>query len=79
MINVRDMVKAYLLDNGYDGLVNRGNGCDCEIRDLIPCELDCSECLPAHKHFDPRPGNSRCWHMWTQKEPPISEHWEEDY
>ena len=35
-MEVRDIVKKYLEDNGYDGLYEPGE-CACKIDDLAPC------------------------------------------
>ena len=42
-ITVKEIVKKYLKENGYDGLV--GNECGCDIDDLFPCGLEgCENC-----------------------------------
>ena len=46
-MTVKEIVKKYLEDNGYDGLCTFD--CGCPIDDLIPCG-DCFEsCVPGHK------------------------------
>lgn len=35
-MTVREIVTAYLKENGYDGLYLAGE-CGCEIKDLMPC------------------------------------------
>ncbi|MFA5217099.1 hypothetical protein [Sulfuricurvum sp.] len=48
-MNCLEIVKKYLKDNGYDGLVN--HDCGCGLDDFEPCDgLDSKECLPAYKH-----------------------------
>ncbi len=37
-MNLRDIVKKYLEDNGYEGLA--GKYCGCENNDLMPCDED---------------------------------------
>jgi len=55
---LREIVKKWLIDNGYDGLC--GDGCGCENEDLMPCEY-------PHKTFCeagykvPCPGPEDCW------------------
>jgi hypothetical protein len=62
-MNVKDIVKKYLEENNFDGLVNRGK-CSCKIRDLMPCYYDsienceagnlkdCEKCDYASSQFD---------------------------
>lgn len=47
-MTVRDIVKQYLLDNGFDGLCDPDGTCSCKIADLAPC---CSsfDCEPGYK------------------------------
>jgi hypothetical protein len=47
MITVKDIVQAYLIANGYDGLYMEI--CGCHINDLFPCNEDFSKCHPGHK------------------------------
>lgn len=51
MTKVEDIVKSYLVTNGYDGLYNDMGECGCTFEDFAPCEGDFSECQPGHK-FD---------------------------
>ena len=46
-----DIVKSYLVANGYDGLYNDMGECACTIDNFAPCEGVCSECKPGYK-FD---------------------------
>ena len=46
-MNVREIVKKWLEDNGYDGLQHKAD-CGCQLSDLIPCDEDCSECTPGY-------------------------------
>jgi len=46
-MNVKDIVKKYLEDNGYDGLY--ADYCGCEIDDLFPCCEDFGDCEPGIK------------------------------
>jgi len=45
-----DMVKEWLRDHGYDGLVN--GDCGCSLDDFMPCEECCCHCKSAYKWAD---------------------------
>jgi len=47
MITVLDIVKQYLIANGYDGLYNED--CGCVVDDLIPCGDCFDNCIPGYK------------------------------
>ena len=36
-MNIQDIVKKYLEENGYDGLYDPDNPCGCSKDDLFPC------------------------------------------
>lgn len=58
-MTAKEIIKNYLLDNGYDGLVAESFiGCGCEAEDLMPCDSYCGDCKPAHKV--PCPGEEIC-------------------
>jgi len=69
MPNIREIVRVWLTDNGYSGLV--GDGCVCALSDLFPCgdcRGDCEaghqvDCTPDCRHDD---GPSDC-HMQTER------------
>lgn len=43
-----DIIKKYLVDNGYDGLCN--GDCGCGLDDLSPCGCTVNnDCMPAYK------------------------------
>ena len=48
-MNVHGIVKKYLRDNGYDGLVQEFSECSCELSDLCPCDNDFGMCEPGYK------------------------------
>jgi len=48
MPDVREIVKRWLQEHGYDGLTNLCD-CGCELDDLMPCSNDVSGCVPGHK------------------------------
>jgi len=48
-MNVRDIVKEYLQQHGYDGLFRNGPGCGCGIDVLMLCQEACDQCEPGYK------------------------------
>jgi hypothetical protein len=46
LAKVQDIVRAYLEDNGYDGLAE--DDCGCWLNDLMPCGGDYSRCRPGY-------------------------------
>lgn len=46
-MDVRDIVRAYLLENGYDGLYSDCE-CGCSVYDLMPCCETSPTCEPAY-------------------------------
>jgi len=50
MITVREIVKQWLKDNKYDGLVDYEIECGCTLEDFEPCGEIGSECTAAYKH-----------------------------
>ena len=58
-MDVKEIVKKYLKDNGYDGLVRLDVECGCKLDDLMPCngpEVDCEpgylQSCPEGSAFD---------------------------
>jgi hypothetical protein len=51
-MNCLEIIKRFLKNNGFDGLVNDGE-CGCELSDLVPCDDDFSLCLPGYKVIPP--------------------------
>ena len=51
-MNISDIVRKYLTDNGFDGLC--GAGCGCHMDDICPCggEGNFLECIPGHEHIN---------------------------
>lgn len=47
--NVREIVRAYLVEHGYDGLYHRA--CGCKLNDLFPCYAE-DDCMPGVIAFD---------------------------
>lgn len=57
-MNAIEIVKKYLKEEGYGGLVCPQIECGCCLEDLQPCGEDFAECKPAFKHAL-KPGDSR--------------------
>jgi len=56
-MDVVQIVSKYLIDNGFDGLVDDMGECGCEITDLMPCCSPCGGCAPGYKYVaDPSTG-----------------------
>jgi len=55
MTTVRDIVREYLVANGYDGLWR--DDCGCELGDFMPC---C--CADSAVIVDCEPGYKNTWH-----------------
>ena len=49
--NVKEIVEAYLKENGYQGLcTNADDGCSCKRGDLFPCSGEWAlECVPGYR------------------------------
>ncbi len=48
-LEVREIVKHFLFQNGFDGLVDCYGECGCELDDLMRCNCSCIECLAAYQ------------------------------
>ena len=47
---VREIVKAWLEEHGYDGLYNPYGECGCALDDFMPCNSEgVEQCEAAHK------------------------------
>ena len=53
-LTVREIVKKYLQENGYDGLYfdDGDEKCGCALDDFEPCCEMWQECQAAYKHSD---------------------------
>lgn len=50
-MNVKEIIKKYLMENGYNGLCCED--CGCFINDLIPCDDVCDHCVPGYEDITP--------------------------
>ena len=50
-MNLKEIVKKYLKDHGYDGLFDRDGECACETDDLFPCDNPSAFCRPGYKEL----------------------------
>lgn len=48
-MTVREILKTWLVQNGYDGLYWDFQECGCLADDLMPCESCPDECQPGYK------------------------------
>jgi len=44
MMEIKDIVKDWLEENGYSGLFHDSGECACTTDDLMPCDCPCHEC-----------------------------------
>ena len=52
-MNVREIIKAYLKEHGFDGLVDDDGECGCLVDNLMPCDAPCETCRPGFRGPDP--------------------------
>ena len=69
-MNVKEIVKDYLVKNGYGGLYNKSECC-CSINRLMDCGVEeLVKCRPAYTHIvDDNPA----WHCSRVPDKPIKE------
>jgi hypothetical protein len=66
-MTIKEIVKEYLSNNGYDGLFSDIIDCGCEISDLMPCCYEGIEnCESGYKYC--RKGDNRNWVILRSKE-----------
>jgi hypothetical protein len=63
--NVKEIVKAYLIANKFDGLFSDGV-CSCEVGDLEPCGQMQSDCQAGYKQKCDCSNNCK-WHIGEKK------------
>lgn len=73
--NIKEIVKAFLEKNGFDGLFDDLGACGCENSDLMPCDESVWNCLPGYKiKCDPEScelGGDCEWHISPEKDKDI--------
>jgi len=47
-LDIEEIITAYLVANGFDGLA--GDECGCVIGDLFPCDCANPRCVPGYRH-----------------------------
>jgi hypothetical protein len=47
-MTVKEIIAAYLKENGYDGLC--WDGCGCVVKDICLTNEDCLMCVPAYRY-----------------------------
>ena len=74
-MNVNEIVKSHLAQNGYGGL--HTHGCGCKIDDLAPCLRDGipMDCKPGYLHTHTK--KIDYWIIASDKEPKTDEEIEE--
>ena len=60
MKSIKEIVKEYLQDTGYDGLCN--GDCGCGVNDLMPCDQPVADCIVARN--DPERAKSVGCSAW---------------
>ena len=48
-VSVKDIVEAFLANEGYDGLCNPDVSCGCGLEDLVPCGEISMDCRAAYR------------------------------
>lgn len=69
-MHVKEIVKKYLEENGFDGLYCEDCGCD--KNDLISCDEYCGFCSPGYRHKCPK-GHEADYVISPSKESPFDE------
>lgn len=66
-LTVREIIKRWLGDNGYDGLCHPESECGCRLSDLAPCCEAIDDCEPAHEVMMPDDPEGFGFRMHTEK------------
>lgn len=48
-MNLKQIVEKYIRENGFDGLYCERWSCDCNLNDLMKCELIDEDCQPGYQ------------------------------
>jgi hypothetical protein len=59
-MNCAQIIKSYLVENGFEGLFC--DNCGCDLDDLMPCDSVCSECTPGYQVMVP--DDIKCDYNW---------------
>lgn len=51
-IDVREIIRDYLVRNGYDGLFTPDDDCGCDVDALAPCGEPYFDCAAGYRHSD---------------------------
>lgn len=65
-MTVIEIIEAYLLEHGYDGLYNSDGECACKLGELIPCDSCFADCQPGH--LAPCDCGDHDWHIVADSE-----------
>ena len=61
-MNIKEIVEKYLIENKAHGLINYGDECSCEMKDLFPCgSPNEEECKMAFKKECKKGDCDNCW------------------
>jgi hypothetical protein len=67
MPNLKEIIKEYLEQHGYDGLYNPSE-CACDQSDLMPCDEPGVECRPGYREdCDPGKCGEHEFHICAKK------------
>jgi len=67
-MRVIEIVKAHLVANGFDGLVQEDAECGCLCDDLVLCGGDFSTCEPGYRGIDESGDDASDWAIYRSKE-----------
>ncbi len=67
-MTVKEIIKAHLVELGFDGLCNGFGGCACIIADLAPdCECLGANCIPGYRVDTPDDPEGFDYHIVEEK------------
>ena len=58
---VKEIVRSWLTQNGYEGLSNGYIECGCTLDNLMPCEESCEHCEASHRGKPPEGEEGDDW------------------
>ena len=68
-MDVESIIKEYLINNNFDGLLCVDHPCGCTIDNIAPCDDCMINCIPAYKQSCKRNSNSFCMTKETGVDP----------